>query len=83
MTSMKDCLGNELVRGDLVVIVVPVAPLPKRSLRRGARVVRFRHGLIGIRLTKGVFQGVKYVLPDAVMDQRAHVRWCQMHRTER
>ena len=38
---------------------------------------------IGIRLTKGVFQGVRYVLPDAIMDQRAYVRWRQTYKTER
>lgn len=68
--TMKDCLGEILVPGDLVVIVAPSAPMKQVFLRMLGEVVKRRGRKVVIRFPDSDY--VKYnkcVLPDSIMKQ--------------
>lgn len=65
--TMKDCFGEPLVEGDMVVIVAPSSPMGQMFLHMSGQVVKRRGRKVGIRFPDSDYvKYTKYVLPDCI-----------------
>src|SRR4029077_6489608 len=66
--QMKDCFGETLVPGDIVIVVAPSAPMQQCYLHMLGEVVKRRGRKVGIRFPDSDYVKYnKYVLPDSIM----------------
>lgn len=65
--AMKDCLGNRLIAGDKVAVVVPIKPIPRGCKNYIGKVIKPRGREVGIKLESDWYPQLRYVLPDSIM----------------